>query len=250
MPDLATDLAIDLAGAAANPYAAYGAIVDVDPRYGFTTDTGVDLIVDQIGSYEYAQGVGSQQPTRTASDADFGGRPSLSFAAASSQYLVETGGLGALVENATYSIAWVAKKASDGALMTPWSAGRSTSNNYYLLEGYAGTNLRQTTRRSASSSTVNGTVTIDVATGAHLVVATFDASDEGYVTRVDSGADSTGTFTQDPSSTDRTGIGALVRNTLTGYMDGKIARLLIFNTELAGADLTAVEALLTAEYGL
>ena len=205
---------------------------------GITISTGVSAWADQSGTGDAnknaVQAVPGNQPTFNASDAAYGGRPTLSFASASSQFLAS--GVWSTPPSATGTDFTVGNTDNGVAtqVMSCFSNG-STNGAIYMnttddMRYFQGVDLLFT-----------GAVTL--------------ASPHVY-TAVHNGASTKVYQDQNLRNTGNAGAGALDRVIVGSYtttglapLNGKIAEIISYNRVLSDGEVAQVQAYLKARYG-
>lgn len=249
--DLATNLSADMGGAIVSPFAAYGATHHWDAQYNVSTATGVSSWVDLIAGLDVTQGTGSKQPTYSTADSAFGDGYSIAFDSASSQELQAAAGtIGTLMDGSKpFSLAWVALATDDANSKAMWSVGDTGTATEYWYAGYSPS--------EAARIAVNNGGSFDNRdegsglTTAHYCVVHFDG-DTTIELRVNGSAGTSDSgFGENPSGLDTVAFGSRVRSSGSDvFFAGKIRDFAIFNVELSGANLTAVEAELASRAGI
>jgi hypothetical protein len=131
---------------------------------------------------------------------------------------------------------------------TPISFGRSSSATPYIwltAGGASGVTYYFDKRDDASGTATRSGGTPD--TSIHVLTWVYTGTTASFyidgVAAYTAQTLNTGTLTLD-----RMGIGALVRNTISNYLNGKIGDLIVFNTALSDANRESVEAYLTSKW--
>jgi hypothetical protein len=224
----------------------YGA--SVAPGMTITDGDGVDRWNDLGGSnYDFTQTSVSLRPTY---DADgVGGKPALNFNG-SSQYMEAIAG--AVLSGSAGTVIAVVKRAATGAAHTFFSSSDTALATKYVDAAVNASDQLDISQDSAGTATsVNGSTSISTTD----TILTISSSGTAYRLWV-AGGDETesgtnnGDWFADTADRDNTAIGALVRNSVSQYLNGHIATILVWETELSDSDRQAVERLLSAEYGI
>jgi hypothetical protein len=224
------------------PPAISGNVLWLRADMGVTLNaTRVSGWADQSGTGDanknVAQGTADNQPLFNASDANLGGRPSLTFAKARSDYLA-SGVWGTAMPNpATWFIA--------GRV-----ASRNT-NGTALLDGVAGTNRHLTQLDATKAILYSGSVLNSALVSVPSLVvycSIFGASGKSYInakTAAASGDTGSQTLTQ-------LRVGAATGGTPAAgyYFDGEIAEVIGYNRALTQGEVETVLAYLGARYAI
>jgi hypothetical protein len=203
------------------------------------TGSGVSTWADQSGigdsNRNHTQSTDAQRPTVNASDAAYNGKPTLSFAAASSQTLV----------SGTWS---VAPPSSDFTLVIVGNADNAATTEIFISDDAAWEwSLFQSTTDILSwfgSAQLNATpITLSAK---HVMVMEQNGASSGiYV-------DST---TVRPESVGNPGSPAVAVTRLGGqggarFLNGKIAEVILYTPRLAAPDLATLLTYIGTRYGI
>jgi hypothetical protein len=195
-------------------------------QLGITIATGVSQWNDLSGNGNNVfQATGSQQPTYNATDAGYNGKPTLSFAAASSQ------SLGASIASIgqPYTIIVVGQNTNGGAIV---GSGGS-------LAGLYGTNLSYYAGSGIASSTSD--------TSKCVMCGVFNNAGTSGLFLNNS---QTALLTTTPGTRSFTGSVLLGNEPLADAINGKIAEVMIYNSALSAAQLHTVFAYLGSRYNI
>lgn len=226
-----------------SPLASYAGIAHWDAQYNADA-VNLSSFTDLIGGFEFGQGSGASQPTWSDSDTVFADGYSIAFDGSAPEYM--TGDFPAiqdLFENRDpLSILMVAACTNNAdATKALFSVADTAGGNNYWYTGYTGAEGVRLSIFDGGydecASTTTGLTT------AHYVLFTFDGANTAKA-RVNGVHETTDPgFFEAPAGLDLCSIGTRVTNSVLspGYT-GKIRDIAVFNTELTGADLTAVEA--------
>lgn len=207
----------------------------------------VAVLGDRSGNaYHFTQATGTKRPTYTASDADFGGQPSMSFDGADD--FLNRAGLPAWPAHTLFM--WVYGGSAAFARFAEYSSG----STYTALLNVSSTSARavftntgQTYKDRAitAATTRRLAVAFDTTTGATAVPQYYiDGADTGatYTASAASNGPIAGSITMALGSN---ALGTAV------FTNGKIGRdVLMYNRALSGAEILTVEAWRAARYGL
>lgn len=146
----------------------------------YTTATGVDTLTDKISGYVLNQATGSQQPTYNATGGFASGRPSFTFASASTQLLSGAAGLASQLDhNQPFTAAISLRVVSGGANkgVFDWT---SASNQLAGLWFTSTIQNRHRYRDAATLLQASGTTAGSTATDSWAVIS-YDGNDTIYV---------------------------------------------------------------------
>lgn len=236
-----------------SPFQQYGAIAHWDPGQEdlVTIDTGLSSYIDCISGFDFVQGTGPQQPTWSNADSAFGDAYSIAFSSASSQYMSGNfAAIQSLFEGGSnaFSIGIVALATNNANTKVALGiADTAGANNYW----YVGHSPSETIRLSVFDGGYDEVASTTASlTTAHYAVFTFDGANTATA-RLNGSQEAQDTgFFESPVGLDICSFGARVLNTVGVYFDGKVRDLVIFDSELTGGNLSAVEAELATRAGI
>jgi hypothetical protein len=193
----------------------------------------------------FTQALDTNRPAYTASDVDFGGRPSMAFDG-TDDFLRRTG----LPAWPQHTVAIVGRGGGSGKR---YFAYGGATGGAVLVQQDTSTLLQAGYFNAASSSKVMATI----AGATRTAIAAFDTSvgataiPEVYVNGVDQGGVYAATAASNgPISGSPIGVlGASPAGT-AAFFDGSIAEAIFYNRALSGAEIAVVDAWLAARYSL
>lgn len=229
-----------------SPFAAYGAIAHWDAQYNIKQSAGVSRWTDLVGGYTLSQTTAANQPTYSTSDTTFASGHAITFTGSGPHYLsADVPDIQALFEGASspLSVAAVAAATDDANTKVLFAVGDTAGANNWWYLGHTASESLSLSISDGSYDEVASTSTN--LTAAHYGVYTFDGANtaeailNGFSEATDSG------FFETPVGLDTTAIGTrVISSVLTPGFDGKLRDIVIFNDELTGANLAAVNILL------
>lgn len=249
MPDLATDLANDLAGSSTVPE-QLGAAWWFDPASGVTLN-GSDVAshVDRIAGYTLTQGTAVNQPAYEASGPSSTGVPAVNYTAGL-EFMTSTDAalLAILNSNGPFEIWTAARVANFGS--NPIMAGGfdSTSATIRHEQQCAGSG----TRTNSHDGTTQGTaLTTSVTSEADLWYASsFRGLSERTIQRFGASEVSNSTTLTSISSIDRYEHGRRGDSSPSQYLTGRIFATIGFTRELDAGERTQMSDFLEALVGI
>lgn len=239
---------VTLSGPSEFDYSSVGNLyADFDARHGITTETGVSSWVSQVDSnHDAVQAVTSKQPAYNAADADFNGRPSLGFNGSTNSRFLKTGlnftGLASKDRFAVYIVGQI----TSGMF---WEIADDASGNSVTNQFVSGTTMFS--RRKLGGSNRDKTETSISTPQTGIWGCTWlNAAGNEQLWR--NGVDvSSSASTYDANSfvagANNMFIG-IFANSSTLPLDGKIARILVYNGDIGAAGNTTVLNNLNADY--
>lgn len=179
-----------------------------------TSGSNVTAWADQSGSANNATGPASHQPTLNATDAGYNNRPTIQFASASSQYMT----LGSPTPNQPCTL-YVVGESTSGSGLQYFNGNANGACTILINTGSSiDWSINALTTRSSSNST-QGT--------AQAFAAVFNgASSSFYINSSATNLISGSPGTLDPATTSYVG----TDNNTTGFLNGKIAEMVVCNT--------------------
>ena len=209
---------------------------------GITIATGVSAWADLSGSGDanrnFVQATGAAQPTLNAADAGYNGNPTLSFASASSQFLLS--GTWSVAPSALCTVVVVGNN-DNAASLEVFTDGVPTTT--LLLDN----NTAATSVRIGETSTVSENSTN--VSAASVIIGVYkpsDASGAIYVnarTAVTTGSVGTATAPTGMS------VGANGSG-LAGFLNGKVAEVIVYRRALSQTEVNMVLAYCGGRYGI
>ena len=223
---------------------------------GITVSSGaVTAWADQsAGGHGAVVGAGNLvAPTYHASDANFGGRPSLSFNGTTQGLTL--GAIDLFGAGAAVASVFAVYLMNDANASRPVIGRSATAFSWFFGNDYGAATGKFYFYGKNSNTGVGAIGTSDTHGAPHVAVGTFNAN--VAVTRLFlDGAEQTdgGTGFVIPSTSDDVGIGALVDGAhdgvAGGYASCAIAEIAAFSTELKPTDVAALQAYAVRRYGL
>jgi hypothetical protein len=217
-----------------------------------TTDTGVSAWRDKVNSYSLGQSTGANQPTLST----INGNQAFDYNG-SSQFLESTAaGLlaeanGSSVNDTTIFYVGVIDAVSSSAYAVAFGSSTSANPAYAALQPIqSGSVWRAFWRGDTAAGQVVVSSTAGYVTGTPYVVVQSTAAT--IVGRVNGSQvlSTSNTASTDSMTTTRLGVGALARNTVASYWDGRIGDVLIYNRVLTTAEIQRVERWLAGKFGV
>lgn len=185
--------------------AAPGIIELLDSEYGYALDSSnkVSLWLGRKGNL-LVQPSGPLQPLYGALSP--AGRRGITFAAASSQYLIQSSSpIAAALANASYSMLAVLQPNATGASRTFWACG-DVDTQGTIAHQVTATGKEAYRRTTSAGGATNNTSTTDVGPAPSIVSATYDATADLYNSWVNGGA----AQVNQSQTRDATGVDALL----------------------------------------
>jgi hypothetical protein len=217
-----------------SPKSIPGLALWLDSARGITLNgSTVSAWTDQSGAgNNVSQGTGSQQPTFVAADASFGGRPSLSFASASVQCLLDASFPG-VAQPWTMVTAFSSDHSAAG-----WSASGNTSTGGGVFVTTTSTGLSAGTQVLSANAVTTPQIVAGVANGASSAL---------YINNSQVAA---ATGNAGSSAITTTFVVAALNAAGAQALNGKVANVLLYSGALTTAQLKTLFAYLGARYGI
>lgn len=229
-------------------------------------DTGVNVSADsdpvtnwiskEGNSYTFTQGEAAKRPLLRTGANGINSQPAIQFDGGDDGLRVANG---AVLTGSVGTVAAVVETGTvqDEMTILGTSDEVTTSKNIYFqaYRSAAQPNITINHNGTGAADTIRGSTAIG---STETRLAVFISTDTAYVLRVDGageteavvvGGDSGDWFDEAPDK-DNTTIGFLNRTDESRFFIGKIAEILVYDTELTGDDLSNVESYLAGRYGI
>lgn len=211
---------------------ALGAHIWWDPSVNYTLDgmSRVSNFVDRIQGFDAFQGTDTRRPDYNSSDANFSGRPSMTYAAINNQSL-STGAVAALLGLSSlelFATRYVA--AGPAGTQTFFQADGAVSDAWFRVTTLPDDN---TFVRDTLSATAGATVAAGAATGVQWVNMWVDATTVSIESSL--GGPTTNAAPGGVFDMDRYTIGSNV-------FDGEIGDIIVFPRKLTAGERTQMQA--------
>lgn len=198
------------------------------------------------GLYTLTQTLTAEQPTYASSDADYIGKPSVGFSAASKYWLWRDGADLASIMEGNFTVMVASRVTDASAFRILWSTCDVSSSTARMHMG-TDTTPNASGQRLTGGATTYNSATVSNTTSYHQWMYQYDGSGMNF--RHDGTADSAAGV-KAITGQDRFAIGALM---ITGsdsvWHNGSIAELAIWSRALSAVEAASVESFWTGYYG-
>lgn len=246
---VATHVAVDVAEDVPRTIANLAAWWRGDSNY--TLDTGVSAWADKQNGWVLSQGTGSQQPTYTAANANFNGQPTLDFVSSSSQYVESTSAFANDIDNEPITVVAAVRHTLSTGVGAIFAQGYTASSGPFLVLRRNATTQEWLSNDTVANQTIAGSATVTSAAGVVAVTYDWDGTNSLQLWWSGSKDGSPATVTRVPTSAiDTFSIGALVRSTVSNFLDAEVAEVCVYKRVITDAEMATLTAYMNARYGL